>query len=207
MRSIRRHCKPAAGVLLALVVLGGAGCALLVPEDERQEAHQAFLAEREELERWSVSGRAALRASGEAVSLSLRWEQAPGMYAIDLSGPFGTGAVRIVGDGQGVTLRDGTGRSMTADTPEELLAVQTGHELPVRALADWIVGRPARGLKVDDLRLDGSGRPDRLRQADWSVQFQGWEEVDGIDLPTRVDLQSGSKQLRVALSGWRVADG
>ncbi|ABM61767.1 lipoprotein insertase outer membrane protein LolB [Halorhodospira halophila] len=192
-----------AGLLAALVL---SGCALLVPEDEREAQYEAFLEERAELRDWSVAGRAALRAEGEAVSLSLRWEQRGEVYTINLSGPFGAGAVRIEGQPGRVTLRDGAGQSATAQSPEELLAAQTGHQLPVTALRDWIVGRPADGLEVDELSLDRVGRPDRLEQAGWRVDFQGWTDVDGVDLPSRVDLTRGSTQMRVALSGWSRSD-
>ena len=191
--------------LLAVGVLSG--CALLVPEDERQAHYEAFLEERAELRDWSVRGRAALRADGEAVSLSLRWQQRGESYTINLSGPFGAGAVRIEGQPGQVTLRDGAGQSATAQSPEDLLAAQTGHRLPVTALHDWIVGRPAADLGVDELSLDRAGRPDRLEQAGWQVDFQGWTDVDGMDLPSRVDLHSGSTQMRVALSGWSRGDG
>ncbi len=190
--------------LLAVGVLSG--CALLVPEDERETQYEAFLEERAELRDWSVAGRAALRAEGEAVSLSLRWEQRGEAYTIHLSGPFGAGAVRIEGQPGQVTLRDGAGQSATARSPEELLATQTGHQVPVTALRDWIIGRPAGELDVEELSLDRAGRPARLEQAGWEVDFQGWSKVDGLELPSRVDLRSGSTHMRVALSGWSHGD-
>lgn len=193
------------GVLL--LALGVAGCAPLAPEAEREAAYEAFLAERAGLDEWSVGGRAALRAEGEAAAFSLRWRQRGEAYTIRLTGPFGAGGVEIRGEPGAVALTGASGRTMAAETPEGLLAEATGHRLPMTALRDWIVGRPATGMAVETLRLDGEGRPERIEQAGWELAFHGWSEVDGVDLPGRIDLHSGERQLRVALSGWSLGDG
>ena len=198
-----RWARRAAG--MALLTLLAAGCApLLVDEREREAEHEAFLAERSGIESWLVHGRAGIRAEGEAVSLSLRWRQEPDRYDLHLSGPFGAGAVRVAGDADGVTLWHGDGRTLTAATPEDLLASQTGHRLPVTALRDWILGRPAEGKAVEARELDRQGRPARLVQAGWEIDYRGWTEVNGLALPARMDLSSGDKHVRVALASWEV---
>lgn len=194
-----------AAVLLA--ALGLAGCAPLAPQAEREAAYEAFLDEHAALGDWSVAGRAALRAEGEAATFSLRWRQRGEAYTIRLTGPFGAGGVEIRGEPGAVALTGGSGRTVTARTPEELLAAATGHRMPVTALRDWIVGRPAADLAVEALRLDGDGRPERLVQAGWEVLFHGWREVEGVALPGRIDLRNGSRHLRVALSEWSLSDG
>lgn len=196
----------AGGAALLLAVLGG--CALLAPQGQREAAYGEFLEARGALEAWSVAGRAALRDAGEAVTLSLRWRQrAPGRYTLALSGPFGSGSVRIRGRPGQVALEEGGGRRFTAESPEALVAARTGYEVPVTALRDWIVGRPAAGLELEARELDGEGRPARLVQGGWRVTYHGWQTVEGIDMPTRFEVHRGAKALRVALRGWSLGHG
>ncbi len=196
-----RLSRPFAALVLALAVSGCATPLVVEREAARDELRDAIHA----LDGWAVSGRAAVQADGESVSLSLRWrEERPDAYVLDLSGPFGAGAVRITGSARHATLEDGRGEAVTAARPEALLAAHTGRYLPVSALRYWMVGIPAPQLPLDGESLDSRGRPEHLEQDGWDVRYYGWDEVDGLYLPRRVDLQKGAKRVRVALTGWEV---
>lgn len=189
-------------LVAALMVV--AGCAPPWAVDPERDAHYEEHLERwRALEHWSVSGRASVQGGGESVSLSLRWDERPDGYRLELSGPFGTGTVRLDGSPDGVVIDDGRGPPQHAETPEQLVEAYTGHELPVSALRDWLVGRPAADLPLDDRRLDRHGRPASYHQDGWTVEYRGWTEAeDGLLLPSRVDVRRTHQQLRVALSGW-----
>ncbi|MCG5529379.1 lipoprotein insertase outer membrane protein LolB [Halorhodospira halochloris] len=193
-------------VAVLAVLFGASGCALLVDEEERADAHAEFVEERKDLLRWSVSGRAAVRVNGEGATLSLRWQQRDEVFDINLSGPFGAGAVRVSGQPGAVVLNDGSGQAHSAPDPESLFATHTGYDLPVSALRYWIVGLPAEELEVGDKDIDARGRPRQIVQNGWQVEFRRWESVEGIYMPSRIDIQKSAKQLRVALSSWQIDD-
>ncbi|MBK1734043.1 outer membrane lipoprotein LolB [Halorhodospira abdelmalekii] len=203
-----RRVLRAGGFLLwfgCVVTLGG--CAWWVDPDERERAHRDFLAERADLTHWTVQGRAAARANGDGATLGLRWQQLDETFDIRLSGPFGAGAVRVSGHPGAVVLDDGSGQTFWAPDPETLVARHAGYALPVSALRYWILGVESEGLELERLDLDTQGRPSLLIEDGWRVEYRGWAQVDGVSLPARIDLQKGSKQLRVALSGWQLEAG
>ena len=194
--------------LVLLLAIPGmfAGCAVLVDNDARKAAYAEFISARKEVTHWSVRGRAAVQAEGSGATLSLRWRQLDDVFDINLSGPFGAGAVRISGQPGAVVLDDGSGQPYSAADPESLIAAYTGYEMPVSALRYWILGMPAAGLEVEHRELDASGRPQVLKQSGWRVEYRRWNRVAGMAMPARVDLRKGAKQLRVALSGWQVSN-
>lgn len=199
-------CRPLLYLAGLAVLLGSSGCALTVDKAERDKAHAEFVSEHEGLSHWSVRGRAALRAAGEGATLSLRWRQIGGVFDIHLSGPFGAGAVRVSGQPGAVILDDGSGQPRSAQEPETLFAMYTGYDLPISALRYWILGIAAQGLRVERKELDAAGRPQVMVQDGWRIEYRRWSDVEGIHLPARVDIHKGSKQLRVALSGWQLGN-
>lgn len=207
-----RSCRPAragawrlGGVLLTCAVLLAACAPPWAVDPEAENRFDAYRTEWESITAWNVSGRAALQGGGESVTLSVRWrEEEDGSYRLELSGPFGAGAARLIGDAEGVVLDDGRGEPMVADTPETLVELYTGHDVPVTALRAWLLALPAPGLTLEARTLDRHGRPNRYEQDGWVVNYRGWTEVDGLPLPARVDIRKADQQLRVALSGWSI---
>ncbi len=172
---------------------------------EREAARDDLRTRVAALEGWTVNGRAAIQSDGESASLSLRWrEERPDHYVLDLSGPFGAGAIRISGGSDHAVLEDGRGEAVVAARPEALLEAHTGRHLPVSALRYWMVGLPAPQLSLESEALDARGRPERLLQDGWEVRYYAWDEVEGVHLPRRVDLQKGAQRVRVAFSGWEI---
>lgn len=192
-------------VAVLLVALWSSGCAWRADKTERADAHSEFAEQRERLTHWSVRGRAAVRTGGDGATLSLRWRQLEDVFAINLSGPFGTGAVQISGQPGAVVLNNGSGQVYSAPNPEALLAAHTGYDLPVSALRYWILGDLADGLEVERRDYAASGRPEVIVQGGWRIEYRRWTQVDAIFMPARIDISKGSKQLRVALSGWQVS--
>ena len=137
-------------------------------------------------------------------SASLRWQQRDGDYRIQLSGPFGQGAVRIDGTASEVILRAADGRVRRASSPEQLIAAELNAELPVSLLRFWILGRPAPATAVQDLQLDSLGRLQRLTQSGWLITYQEYETHEMGALPTRLQIEDEQSAARFVLSGWRI---
>ena len=194
-------------VLLLLILAAVlAGCATQPPPPDRP-AEELF-AERVEalgaMQRWQTTGRMAINTPSENVTVSLDWRETGEAWRLDMRGPFGSGAVQLQGNAQGVTLRTADGREDFAMDAGELLYHYTGYQLPMHVLRDWVRGLPAADQE-HDLDLDEFGRPQTLEQLGWSIRYTGWTEANGVQVPSRMTLDGPDINLRASLRSWELA--
>ncbi len=151
-----------------------------------------------EIDHWHLSGRVAVTQGDEAWSLSLDWQQQGDDYRIQLHGLFGAGRVQLVGNADGVLLKDSDDQVFYADTPEALLLQQTGVHMPVAGLRYWVRGlvSPTQATQPD---LDPQGRLAYLEDAQWQVKFRRYMQVSGLDLPAKVFIKKPATQIDVRL--------
>jgi outer membrane lipoprotein LolB len=191
---------------LAGLAILAAACAPLTPPpadslhaELRWAEHRAALAQ---VIGFSLQGRLS---DGRGRSGELSWQQrADGSFALQLRGPFGAGAVAIDGDARGVVVRSKDGEHAT-DDPRGWMRDQLGWDLPLDDLRAWVVGLPADGI-VDTLVLDADGRLASLQQQDWTVRYERYQTVGALDLPQRLDAQSGAIRLRLMVDRWTAVD-
>ncbi len=201
---------------IRFVVLAGvsllAGCATL-PEPpgvvDPALTWQARRAALEPLTRWELTGRVAFRSAAEGGSATLSWRRQAGHHAIDLTGPLGSGHVRLTQDADGAELRD-SDRNVLRDTSAEvLLARATGWQLPVNGLNYWVLGLPVPEA-ANDIELDRLGRTARLTQQGWRVEYLDYAQFDGRELPSRLFLKrehadgddAGALEVRLVIERW-----
>lgn len=193
-------------LLLVLLLLGG--CAAVQEEVDTEARRGAYEEHRERvtaLTHWRATGRAAITTPEDSVSLSLDWRQADDAYRVDLRAPFGAGNVRLQGDDQGVVLRTSEGTRERADDAGSLLQRHTGLDLPVDVLPWWLRGLPAPGPEVTALELDGQGRVQRMEQAGWVIEYDGYDARGGpVALPVRLSMEGPGVRLRAHVRSWEV---
>ena len=187
---------------LPLLVL--AGCSG-VPERPMPADPQAEFARHRtrlvELDQWRLQARAAVRQGEEGGTVDLQWSQGPTTYSLDLSGPFGSGHLRLSGDDSGARLQRG-GEVLEAESAETLLEATLGWSVPVPALRRWVIGLPGGSV---DYRIDEYGRLAQLRDGPWSVVYQQYRPVDGLELPARLVLERRDLSIRLAISDWQTS--
>ena len=200
----------AAGRALAAALLLS-GCAALEPPPALVPASEAQAARWQEhwrrvaaLPVWGAAGRFGVHAGGGGVHGDFDWRQAGGRFALELSGPFGLGAVRLEGDlatGE-AALADGGGvrRGRLAD----LLRERVGFDLPVRALLHLARGVPlAEGAGAAEVLLDAEARAVRIRQQDWQVEYRDYSCCEVPALPGRVRFAHPALHGALAVREWR----
>lgn len=183
---------------VALVVL--AGCApapVRGPGDAAQlaaqAAHEAALAAEPD---WGLAGRLALRAGGEGGSGRLEWRQRGDDYQMRLTAPV-TGQGWVLAGGPGQARLEGLEQGVLyGDDPRRLLAEATGWDIPVHDLAWWVRGGRAPGPA--ELEFGPDGRPARLLQQGWTVEYREW---DG-NRPRRVFASRGEASVRLVVDRW-----
>lgn len=192
-------------VVLLLLAFGWlAGCAARAPRpDSALEVAWRAHAERVgAVAAWRADGRVAIRIDQEGWTASFGWRQARDRFDIQLAGPFGQGVVELTGDRAGAELIQSDGSRQRAASADELLARQTGWRLPVAGLRHWILGLPAPDRPAER-SLDESGRLAELRQDQWAITYDGYQLVDGLEMPRKMRLINGDVQVKLVVAQWR----
>ena len=157
---------------------------------------------------WRLEGRIGVRAEGEGWHGRFRWIQGSAGFDLRLWGPLGQGAMHLQGwpGGSSLTLADG--RRWQGRAVARRLRARLGVVLPLRELGDWVRGRPAPGEPARVERA-ADGRPRRLVQAGWTVDYAAYQRFSGVErlLPRRLLLSAGRVRVRLVLDHWSVPGG
>jgi len=181
----------------ALLLAALSGCAAIPerpPVGDRDAAWSARTQALGPVDSWEIRGRIALRTADEGWQASLLWLRAKDRHDIDLAGPLGSGHVRLRQDASGAELRDSARQILRDTSAENLLMRATGWQLPVNGLGYWVRGLPAPGA-VSAPDLDEWGRLRTLRQLGWQVEFLGYENVDSLELPSKLFIKRADPAL------------
>lgn len=180
--------------LLAVLVLAGCAAPPRAPEGGRAPDPVA-------LRQWTAAGRMAIAAGNEGGSGSFAWTQDDATTHLDLRGPLGAGAVRLVVTPDSFTLADGTGRVFDAEAARIELEARLGADLPWNHLRFWMLGLAA---PTDAATVADSGAaPWRvIEQAGWRLAYESFGVVQGINLPSRFSAERGAVRVRVIVDTW-----
>lgn len=156
---------------------------------------------------WNLTGRLAVNNGVEAWNLDMSWQQYNGNYHIELSGPFGAGKVRLVGNERGVVLHSADDQTYHAERPDDLLYAATGVTMPVEGLRYWIVGLASPG-HTGKTRLDTRSRLAYLEDSNWSVKFRRYTTVAGMQLPDKIFIDRADREIdvRLVVDQWKIND-
>lgn len=194
------------GLILTALLL--AGCAAAperpLPEVPPEQALELRAQQLGAIRHWTCIGRVGATNGSDSLSASMRWVQKRDGYQIRLSGPLGQALVDVKGSPAGVSLRTGDRGTFFASSPEVLLDEQFGWRLPVSGLRYWILGLPVPEAQVGLRELDVYGRIRRMEQYGWRIEYQDYILVDGVDMPSRLELQHPNLSARIAVRRWQL---
>ncbi len=169
---------------------------------ESQQRWRERSARLEQLSTWHFDGRAALQSGDEGWNATLAWSQFGEVYEIDLRGPFGAGAISILGSPAGVAVRGGDDPPVLGADASDLLLQHIGWPLPVESLEYWLVGRPNPNL-ASEMDVDASGHIVRLLQSGWTVEFKTYDSSAAeYALPRKIFARNQALALRLVIDRW-----
>lgn len=97
-------------------------------------------------------------------------------------------------------LKTGDGRTIESDDAEDLLEQATGQRLPIARLPGWLLGRPGPGGRLE---RDADGRPLRLSEAGWQIDYFYDDEAPESP-PARLNLRHDNDiELRLRIEEWK----
>ena len=165
---------------------------------ERFESRQAIL---KKLSHWQLSGKLSVKGNERPTSAQLVWNQRGKDSALDLSGPVGIGSVTLEITPNSSVLRRGNGKSVRANTPEELIERVIGWPMPASLLRWWIVGLADQGQL---LSIDEEGRPEQFQHEQWTVSYSNYQDLEGLPLPGNMLITDGHLMLNLSRARWRL---
>lgn len=199
------------GGFSVLVVMGLlAGCATqprVIPLDDAQlgQAWEARHAQLSELNRWSLSGRVAVRSDADSWSAGLRWQQFDEAFDIRFSSLLGQQMARLKGDALMASLYLPDERVLTASNLSELLDEELGWHVPLSGLRYWVLGLPAPGDETAST-LDAQGRLAWLEQSGWRVEYRRYQSAGILELPEKITLTHGNLRVRLVVDRWQPSE-
>ena len=135
------------------------------------------------------------------------------VYRVSVHGPLGVGGFLISGSPTQVALRQATGRTIVAKTPEQLMHSALGWSLPVSELIYWLRGLPApqQAHAAYKMTHDASAHLVQLRQQGWVITYEKLTAVGEVDLPERLVLRyqpdadgTSSVWVKLRITRWKL---
>ena len=165
----------------------------------RWEEHQKQVAK---LTNWKAQGRLAVTQGNKGGNASFVWEQQGDFYQIKLWGPFGAGAVYLMGGPARVQARKTDGKTVYAKNPEDLIHKLTGWKVPVTGLRYWLVGLPASQSSPKGHTWDNEGLLLSLQQDGWQIDYEAYGIYRMASLPNKLHLKRGDIKVKFLVNSW-----
>lgn len=180
------------------------GCVTMPAKQHALNKHLSWEQRQTELsaiKAWTVKGAIGVHNKREGWSASVNWRQQQDSYKLQLYGPLGAGQVRLSGRPGSVSLTTADNKSAHASSGDQLLYQQTGWRLPVDNLRYWVRGIPAPGMPASE-NLDNYNHLRQLQQQGWTISYQRYTAVNGMDLPSKIQFVRGNVKIRLVISRW-----
>ena len=190
MRRRIRSC--ALSALLAASALSGCAVGPTTPE----VAHVS----RAVAPAFELEGRIAASDGQRAGNGALLWTHSPTMDEWTLLSPLGQIVAQLVSTPQGARLLTADGRMQESEDVRSMLPQLLGVSAPLDGLEHWVQASPRPGARV--LAIDNSGRPARVTDAGWILEYPEYHSPAPDAAPRRIDANWGDTRIRLIIDQW-----
>ncbi|ERP90668.1 molecular chaperone LolB [Alcanivorax sp. P2S70] len=154
-----------------------------------------------QIQGWEMEGKLGYRTPNDGGSATFEWRQQPARGEIRFSGPLGFGSADLrwdTGRAELITAKE----QYQARSPGELAWHLTGFWLPVSALQYWARGLPWPGAP-GEASYDDLERLQSLEQLGWTLTFDRYETVAGVELPFRIKATQNGNRFTLLIKDWQ----
>ena len=181
-----------AAAAIALVALSGCATPPAVPE--------IAPVARPGVAAFELEGRLAASDGERAASGSLTWVHSPVSDEWTVFSPLGQIVAQLVRTPRGATLLTADGRTQHADDANTILPQLLGVSAPLDGLPHWVQASPRPGARV--LSVDDAGRPARISDAGWVLDYPQYAGPTADAPPRRIDAAWGDARIRLIIDQW-----
>ena len=194
-------------LLLPWLILFLGACAWQNPQPPVSIANwQKHTEHLQQLDLWLLEGKLGYRDSRDGGSAWVNWRQSGTAFDVQLHGPFGSGATRILGDDNHAELQQSGEDTLTAESPAALTEQLFGWQWPVDQLQFWVRGIPSPHEPTVLRTHNAEGTLAALQQSNWQLEFTGYEQVGQWVLPSRIKGNSGEFSFTLIVKRWHPGD-
>jgi outer membrane lipoprotein LolB len=187
--------------LMLFISMSLSGCSIFnLQQDSQQLQHQL-----NKIQQWQVRGKLSVVSPNDAVTGYLTWQQDKEDFDLFLSGPFGQGSSRLVGNNGQATLTIPNQEPVKAPSAEYLMARYLGWQFPVLDLRYWVKGQASPNSTFTEVR-NSLGLLESLQQHDWQVEFSRYQSQAGTWLPGRIKMTGRDFKFIFAIKEWSIHD-
>ncbi|MBN1684761.1 MAG: outer membrane lipoprotein LolB [Gammaproteobacteria bacterium] len=152
---------------------------------------------------WQIHGAIAIKTAEQRLNAHLYWQQKDlNTYQILLFGPLAINTITVDGKMGKVTLLMPNRPALSAKNSEQLLQQQLGWHLPISNLYYWVRGLPSPQASSHKT-FDHFHHLTFLRQQQWTIHYEHYMNVEGIDLPDKIELNNPKLNIRMIIASWK----
>jgi outer membrane lipoprotein LolB len=177
------------------------GCSIFNLQQDSQQLQRQL----NKIQQWQVRGKLSVVSPSDAVTGYLTWQQDKEDFDLFLSGPFGQGSSRLVGNNGQATLTLPNQKPVNAPSAEYLMARYLGWQFPVSDIRYWVKGQASPNSAFTEVR-DSLGLLESLQQHGWHVQFSRYQRQGDTWLPGRVKMIGHNFKFIFAIKEWSIHD-
>ena len=155
------------------------------------------------IQQWRILGAFSINNGEKTELANYTWElKDQDNYHVTVSSSLNLYHITIINDRQQLSLQQNQKDPLIANTPEALMQQAVGYSLPISNLYYWIRGLPAPGKAKT--QFDESGHLSTLAQAGWEINYRHYQSVNGIDLPSLIQLYKTPFNIKIAIKSWQL---
>ncbi|CAG4884537.1 Outer membrane lipoprotein LolB precursor [Georgfuchsia toluolica] len=151
---------------------------------------------------YTLEGRISVKRGATARQAALVWQHNAERDEIELSGPLGQKAARLSRDAGGARLETASRETVVANDWSSLAERVLGVALPLDNLAHWVTATTIEAER--DTQRDPVGRPLRVWDSGWQINYLTYESAAPDALPTLIELHRDDIDVRLKIDTWQL---
>lgn len=178
---------------ICVLLLALTGC-VKTPCPQKKLSKETRAQYQQQMQHWQAHGRIAIQKADQNINASFDWEQNTDNYRIHFFSPFSSETLTIIGDAQQFKVI-----TQNIDNRD----VQLEKNLPFSELSSWLKGMPAKSSEPNQAAYDSYNQLTNLQQGGWLIEYQEYEEIEPISLPTKLKIRKGTTYAKLVIKNWQ----
>lgn len=182
-----------------IISLSISGCSLLDLKQNDQELEKQL----NNIQHWQARGKLSVATPEDTVTGYLTWQQNEQDFDLFISGPFGQGSSRLVGNHTKASLTLPGKDPIHAPSADYLMSKYVGWTFPVLDIRYWVKGQASPHSPSTEIR-NSMGLLDSLNQHNWDVQFSQYQRAGDTWLPGRIKITGHAFKFTFIIKEWTI---